>query len=449
VSHKGEQTYPLSLSALLNLLLTIVVLSSIAVLLTPRNSKPRLLGEDSLEYLEFADEIRSGHLFKFGEPDQLSRGATIRAPGYPLLLGLMNIRRGDGTGRVLLLHLIILIISLCLVFFLLPRNRSRYYGIFFAALSFFLWSEFLTVLSTEWTAFGLLVVLLSLCSVSPGDFSLRRISLFFLVASCLTLVRPEFIFLHGTVALLFFKQKQPLKILAGCLGGSLPLLSWLMINYLRLGAFQVALLGGSAFLVIGSMLGPVSPHTFSDQTTQDFAHKISPMTWTATNKDLLLSASSGAPYLIFDKYVGNLHKAWEIARTMELSPRQTDTVFLRYGIAAIRHYPDRYATHLLACIISLTFDVVLFLFILLGIRFLNGTSYELRSIWLASFFLHIAHTLVVAVTQPLIDRYFLLTQTPFTVLSFAIAAESIAIHVKRKRFRLIPNLTIRNGNKRN
>lgn len=432
MSSKSEQIVSPSLAALLRLLLTIFVLTSIAILLTPSHSKPRLLGEDSLEYLEFADEISSGHLFQFGNPDQISRGATVRAPGYPLLLSLMNIRKGHGTEGVVLLHLLVLITSLCSVFFLLPRGKVRYCGILLAALSFFLWSEFFTVISTEWTAFGLIIVLLSLCVVPKGDFSLRRTSLFFLIASCLALVRPEFIFLHGVVGLVMLTQKRNLKVLSGPLCGSLPLIGWLAINYVRLGVFQVALLGGSAFLVIGSMLGPVSPHTFSDQISQEFARKMFPVTWTATDRELSLSASPGAPHAIFDNYVGNLHRAWEIARSLELSPRQTDKVLLRYGMSAITLYPKRYAIHLLACITSLTFDVALFLCLLLGTRFLHSTIQELRSVWLASFFLHVGHTLVVAVTQPLIDRYFLLTQTPFTVLSLALAAAIIITRLRRE-----------------
>lgn len=432
MTSKGERTFSPSLSALLRLVLTVLVLSSIASLLTLLDSKPRLLGDDSLEYLEFAEEIRSGDLFQFREPELISRGATVRAPGYPLLLGLMNVRRGHDTERVLLLHLFILIGSLGTVFFILPPGRIRYFGLLLAALSFFLWTEFVNVLSTEWTAFGLMVVLLSLCSIPPGGFSSGRASLFFLVASCLALVRPEFIFVHGAVALLLLTQNRSSRVLVGALCGSLPLLGWLTINYIRFGVFQIALLGGSAFLVIGSMLGPVSPNTFSDRTTQEFARIISPVTWTATNRELSLSSSPGAPRAIFDKYVSNLHRAWEVARSLELSPRETDQVLLRYGISAIRHYPERYATHLLACFASLTFDILLFLFIHVGARFFNSTVHELRSVWLASFFLHIGHTLVVAITQPLIDRYFLLTQTPFMVLSLALSAAIVVNHLRRK-----------------
>jgi hypothetical protein len=213
---------------------------------------------DGPQYVELSDEIISGRFFTLREVRELPLGSILRTPVFPLALSICRVLLSNSLYAALLLCQ--LATATVTLFFVLrvigPRVGTPAVIVAFAVGTLRM-AGLLTTVSTEWMAFCVLTVVLSLVAAALERRTRRCLYALSLLCAFAPLVRPALWFLVATpfivyalIARRYLGRIIPYAVLAL----SLPLL-WMGANKLRLGEFTLSPVANITLFATASLKG--------------------------------------------------------------------------------------------------------------------------------------------------------------------------------------------------
>lgn len=416
-----------------------------------RDARPVMLGEepiardlhllpDSRQYLTFAEAIATGELFRVEPGRPVPQHLVMRMPGYPALLAFAAaLVPGDAATRITVLHGAIGLATLVGVP-LLVRAWCPV-AVTAPALLFVLWRMrvYFGWAITEWTSLNLLLFLFA-ASVrywsrpsTAGLFGLGAL------AAALILVRPAMavVGLVPAAAALAGVRAVGLRVLPAVVGPFVPVLLWMAFNVHRLGTFALTPSLGHNLFGVASMVGHAEAAPGDDEDLRLLIEEVNRGKQPPPGRRLAIGSAGRAPFAweierLAGVYRRNVHRvAEDSVRRHGWDMVRYNAMLLEYSLRAIRRDPRAYLDYVLFGLRSLRSVVPLLLpaLVVPAVWLWRGTHRGLAIATLSMLVIHLLHTLLCAMVEVVLPRYYRLTWFPLvaaSIVATAVLVRSVA-----------------------
>ena len=316
----------------------------------PFSRQPVLdLGEDTRQYIAFAQLLRSGEFFRDLSATAANRATVVRTPGFPLLLAAALTICSEPQRALLILHgalTLITLIILCLGF-------AKYLHPLLITLAFYAgcWAFQLGFrhISTEWTAFILVIWFFGCCHSCFSQPSAWRVMLLGLCSSFLALTKPALVPVIPLAVLIeeLLPAAQGRRRLRLSLAAALlPVLGWMTLNLARLNVFSLTPFAGYNLFAVAALIGEAAPSATDNPDYAAFAahvnrHKTPQKAESDTPARLYrdVMESENALFFIYNRNIG---VAEEYLAARQVSLVERNRYMLAYAGDVIQRRPLRY-----------------------------------------------------------------------------------------------------------
>ncbi|MBX7144817.1 MAG: hypothetical protein K1X79_10235 [Oligoflexia bacterium] len=382
----------------------------------------QLYAFDGSQYLDFSDDILSGFAFQIRPITEMAFGTIMRTPVYPLLLSFPRLVFSSQLETALVLtHLILLLGTVVVILVFTPNLMARWSILGAFSMATLRMNEYFMTLSTEWSAFCGLIIVLTLVMRALDDPKIDRIFILAALCGLLPLLRPALLFmlLVPTLVLLSVKQRRTGMLAGAAIISAFPVMVWIGINFLRLGVATISPVGGYTLFATASLIGNVKAVDDTDRQFEAFRQQFNSQKQVFTEQEVVAANTIPRTFDMQPKYSHNMGVAWAIGQGLGLDVIGIGQIEQRYAVQAILENLDRYLLQIRTALTSLRFVFPLFLvgLVLPCVMLRNAQGRPFLATSGLCFLIHIIHVSFSAAFFPLDPRFYTLTLAPCIYMS--------------------------------